>query len=94
MADGTARPFGTHYYHGVRDKLSEFVSGGATVSEVNAVRAAVGRIFLGQYEKAIIYDRHTGVSLYGIRKTKGGIEISYGSGVDFKAEVQELALAA
>ena len=78
------RPFSTHYYRGAGDREPEAVSHGACASEEGAIRATVVRVFMGQYQKAIIHDRRTGVAIYNVRQGPGGIQVRYGSGIDFK----------
>lgn len=80
------RPYATHYFNSTRDVSAAFTSTGAAASEQGAIRASVVRLFLGQYEKCIIYDRYTGVPIYNLkRKPGGGFSIGFGSGVGFKA---------
>jgi hypothetical protein len=78
------RPFATHYYTLANDHLPDVVSHGAAATEQGAIRAAIVRIFMGQYQKAVIFDRYTGVAVYHIRPGAGGLSVRYGSGVDFK----------
>jgi hypothetical protein len=85
------RPFATHYFTLAADRVADVVSQGAAASEQGAIRAAIVRVFMGQFQKAIIYDRHTGVAVYHIRPGAGGLQVRYGSGVDFKEWERESA---
>lgn len=78
------RPFATHYYSSAGDHEPSFTSCGAAKTEEGAIRATVVRVFIGQYAKAIIHDRVTGVALYHVLTGAGGLRIRYGSGVQFK----------
>ncbi len=78
------RPYATHYFYNPVDSTADTVSHGASASEEGALRACIVRVFLGQYAKAVIHDRSTGVPVYTVRRGAGGIRVSYGSGVDFK----------
>lgn len=78
------RPFATHYYAGANDKLAAVSSQGAASTEAGAVRAALVRCFLGQYAKALIVDRFTGVVVCNVHRAGHGFRLSLGSGVPFK----------
>jgi hypothetical protein len=78
------RPYSTHYFNDENDKTPDAVSHGACSSEEGAIRASIVRVFMGQYRKCIIIDRFTGVALYNLRVGAGGIQVRYGSGVEFK----------
>lgn len=91
-ADPTiARPYATHYFTLASDRVADVVSHGAASTEQGAIRAAIVRVFLGQYQKAIIFDRFTGVAVYHIRPGAGGLQVRYGSGIDFKEWERENA---
>lgn len=77
------RPYSTHYFTLRTDTEAHVVSHGASSSEQGAIRAAIVRVFLGQFQKAVIFDRHRDVALYNIRPGAGGLQVRYGSGVDF-----------
>jgi len=77
------RRYATHYFTLATDRVADVVSHGAASSEQGAIRAAIVRVFLGQYQKAIVVDRETGVALYNIRPGAGGLQVRYGSGIDF-----------
>jgi hypothetical protein len=79
-----ARPFATHYFSSVGDKDAATVSKGAASTEQGAIRASIVRIFMGQYAKAVIVDRETGVPLYNVRPGPQGLQIRYGDGVAYK----------
>jgi hypothetical protein len=85
MSTTFKRPYVTHYYAGVNDGAAAYKSYGAAASEQGAIRAAIVRVFLGQWAKAVVHDRATGVALYNIRVGVGGIRVQYGSGVPFKS---------
>jgi hypothetical protein len=85
------RAYATHYFTLASDRMADAVSRGAASSEQGAIRAAIVRVFLGQYQKAIIVDRHTGVALYHVRPGAGGLQVRYGSGIDFKEWERESA---
>jgi len=85
------RPYATHYFTLAADKVADVVSHGAAASEQGAIRAAIVRVFMGQYQKAIIFDRFTGVAVYHIRPGAGGLQVRYGSGIDFKEWERESA---
>jgi hypothetical protein len=71
---GAQRPFKTLYFESSR---SDGWSGqGSAGSEEGAIRAAVVRVFLGQYQRAEIHDQ--GVLIYTIYRTGKGITIAYG----------------
>jgi hypothetical protein len=78
------RPYATHYFTLATDRVADVVSHGAAATEQGAIRASIVRVFMGQYQKAIVFDRHTGVALYNIRPGAGGLQVRYGSGIDFK----------
>ena len=90
MENRIERPFATHYYHNARDGAAAFTGYGAAKTEEGAIRAAVVRVFLGQYAKAVIHDRVTGVALYNVVIGAGGIRVQYGSGVPFKVYAPKL----
>jgi hypothetical protein len=79
-----ARPFATHYFTSVGDKDPTAVSKGAASTEQGAIRASIVRIFMGQYAKAVIIDRESGVPLYNVRPGPQGLQIRYGDGVAYK----------
>jgi hypothetical protein len=81
------RRYGTEYYYGDRDKAADVAKHGAAMTEHGAIRAAIVRVFLGEYAKATIVDRWTGVALYHVVRAAGGIHVRYGSGVEFKQSV-------
>lgn len=85
------RPFATHYFTLASDRVADVVSQGAASSEQGAIRAAIVRVFMGQYQKAVIFDRYTGVAVYHIRPGAGGLQVRYGSGIDFKEWERESA---
>lgn len=65
------RPFRTEYYLG---KIP--ASCGHSASEKGAIRGAVVRIFMKQYDNArVLYD---GVVLFNIRTGATGIQVRYG----------------
>jgi len=78
------RPFATHYYRFPTDTGPELVSQGAAKTEEGAIRATVVRVFVGQYAKAIIYDRDSGSAMYHVITGPGGLRVRYGSGVQYK----------
>jgi hypothetical protein len=78
------RPYATHYFTLANDREADTVSRGAAASEEGAIRAALVRVFLGQYQKAVIFNRHTGVAVYHIRPGAGGLVVRFGAGIDFK----------
>lgn len=86
-----ARPYATHYFTLATDRVADVVSHGAAATEQGAIRAAIVRVFMGQYQKAIIVDRFTGVAVYHIRPGAGGLQVRYGSGIDFKEWERESA---
>jgi len=85
------RPYATHYFTLASDRVADVVSHGAASTEQGAIRGAIVRVFMGQYQKAIIYDRYTGVAVYHIRPGAGGLQVRYGSGIDFKEWERESA---
>lgn len=86
------RPFATHYFHSANDRAPAHCSRGAASTEEGAIRATIVRVFLGQYGKAIIYDRRTGVALYNVRPGPSGLQVRYGSGIEFKTWEAEQAV--
>lgn len=78
------RPYATHYFTLANDREADTVSRGAAATEEGAIRAALVRVFLGQYQKAVIVDRYTGVAVYHIRPGAGGLLVRFGAGIDFK----------
>jgi hypothetical protein len=78
------RPYSTHYFTLANDREADLVSRGAASTEEGAIRAAIVRVFMGQFQKAVIYNRHTGVAVYHIRPGAGGISVRFGAGIDFK----------
>lgn len=78
------RPYSTHYFTLANDREADTVSSGAASTEEGAIRAAIVRVFMGQYQKAVIYNRYTGVAVYHIRPGAGGISVRFGAGVDYK----------
>ena len=75
------RPYATHYFNRTDVSKADYVSGGCSCTEEGAIRAAVPRLFTGQYARAIIYDRGTGVAMYNVCIRKHGIMVQYGSGI-------------
>ena len=65
--------------------------GWALIARVVASFSQPVRLFMGQYQKAIIFDRYTGVAVYNIRPGAGGLQVRYGSGIDFKEWERESA---
>ena len=82
------RPYTTLYYHGPNDEYAAHATHGACASEQGAIRASIVRVFLGQYTKAVIYDRTTGVAIYNVKRASGGLRVDYGSGVSFKEHLR------
>ena len=82
------RPYSTHYYTLANDREADTVSRGASSTEQGAVRAAMVRIFCGQYQKAVIFDRYTGRAILNIRPGPAGIQLRAGSGVDWMADME------
>lgn len=78
------RPYSTHYFTLANDREADTVSRGAASTEEGAIRAAIVRVFMGQFQKAVIYNRHTGVALYHVRPGAGGIQVRFGAGIDFR----------
>lgn len=78
------RPYATRYYRTASDHELQRVGHGAALTEEGAIRGAVVRVFIGQYAKAIIFDRATGVPMYHVLNVAGGIRIRYGSGIEYK----------
>jgi len=78
------RPYATHYFTLASDREADTVSHGAASTEEGAIRAALVRVFLGQYQKAVIINRFTGVAVYHVRPGAGGLVVRFGSGIDFK----------
>ncbi len=73
----SSRPFHTRYYATVT--MREHSRSGAAASETGAVRAAVVRVFVQEYEKAVIIDRRTGAVIYTVKRTTTGVKLSYGN---------------
>jgi hypothetical protein len=74
------RRYATNYYTSVHDRGPSFTSHGAAASEQGAIRATVVRIFMGQYGKAVVVDRETGIPIYTIKLTVEGLRVQYGRG--------------
>lgn len=49
------RPFRTFYYRGTHTKISDWSRVGHAGSPVGAIRAAVVKLVIGQYSKAIVH---------------------------------------
>lgn len=78
------RPYSTHYFTDTDGRGTAYSSTGASSSEQGAIRAAIVRLFLGQYKKAVVYDRFTGLAVYNIKIHNRSISVGYGAGVEFK----------
>lgn len=68
------RPYATHYYRGGTLLQAQ----GACASPEGAVRATVVRIFLGQYDKAVVVDRRNGVPQYTVTINGANLRVHYG----------------
>lgn len=73
------RPFATHYYSDVGAAQPSYSSYGAAKTEKGAIRAAVPRIFMGEYQKATVVDRETGLVIYTVVFGPKGLQINYGT---------------
>lgn len=76
-AEHYTRPIMTRYFATIA--IREHSKSGAASTEKGAIRAAVPRVFMQEYEKAVIIDRRTGAVLYTIKALKGQIRMSYGN---------------
>lgn len=75
------RPYATRYFTGVNDTESSYTSHGAASSDTGAIRASVVRIFMGEYAKAVIYDRREGIAIYTVKLGAHGLQVHYGNAV-------------
>lgn len=73
------RPFVTYYYSDIGARDQAWTSQGFSASDRGAVRASVVRIFMGEYGKALIYDRRDGTLAYTVKVGASGLQIHYGS---------------
>lgn len=79
----STRPFTTYYFHSRSDaEKEEYSRIGRAGSEVGALRAAIVRVFLGQYTQATVYLNM--VPVMTIAKVRGGISVGYGRSVGSK----------
>ena len=82
------RPYLTYYYSGIEGDETATAGKGCSSTEEGALKAAIVRLFLGQYFSAVIYDRRTGVAVQHITKVKQGrrygMTIGFGSGMKFR----------
>lgn len=78
------RRFATRYYLNQRETANDFATHGAASSEHGAIRAAVVRIFLGQYAKCVVVDRLTNTEMYQLQRGPKGLETRYAKDVSFK----------
>lgn len=81
------RPYATHYFTDALARDTAWTSQGFSASDRGAIRASVVRIFMGEYGKALVYDRENGALVYTIKVGASGLQIHYGSG---QAEVQHI----
>lgn len=72
------RPYATMYYADAKATVPGLVSQGFCSSDRGAIRASVVRIFMGEYKKAVIYDRKLGIPVYTVQLGKGGLQAHYG----------------
>ncbi len=72
------RPFATYYFHGILDKDDEYASTGCCETEDGAKSRTIVKVYLNKYEKAVIYNRNTGVTLLTLIRTKHGVEERWG----------------
>lgn len=71
------RPYETLYYAVKGTDSRGPDSKGYAASETGAIRAAVVRVFLGQYAQARVFEE--GVLIYTILKNRKGIGVYYGA---------------
>ena len=70
------RPYGTDYYDSTHMRDSSYIRTGHASTEAGAIRAAVVRVFLGEYRMAVIHEE--GAIIYTITRTARGITINFG----------------
>lgn len=73
------RPYLTQYYNDAGTRDNAWSSQGFSASDRGAVRASVVRIFMGEYGKALIYDRRDGTLAYTVKVGANGLQIHYGN---------------
>lgn len=78
------RPYATQYYADADEHHSKptMTSQGAASTERGAIRASVVRIFMGEFSKAIIYDRIKEIPIYTVKVGAHGLQIHYGLAKD------------
>lgn len=74
------RPYATHYFTDAYARDASWTSQGFSATDRGAIRASVVRIFMGEYGKALIYDRENGALVYTVKVGANGLQIHYGSG--------------
>ena len=72
------RPYATLYYTGSRTREPALTSQGFASTDKGAIRATVVRIFMGEYVRAVIYDRHLGIPIYTVELGEYGLQVQYG----------------
>lgn len=65
------RPYVTFYFKNANDKRAAFVSRGWSSSPQGAIRAAVVRVFMGEYGKAVVL--HRAAVIYTVRANSNGL---------------------
>lgn len=73
-----ARPVEIRYYAGARLGLNNWSVQGYALTPINAKRAAVVRLIIEQWSRAVIVDRYTGDILCTLTRTALGITVHQG----------------
>lgn len=68
------RPFKTHYYQQANHSGKDWCKISHAGSKLGAIRAAVAKVFSGQYFKAVVHDEY-GVTLYTVTRIGSTIKI-------------------
>jgi hypothetical protein len=85
------RPYATYYFHSPTDKIAAASSHGACTNEVGAIRAAAPRLFLEQWQKCQIVDRHTGLVVITLKRNGSGYTTQLGDPDGYRERITELA---
>lgn len=85
------RPYATHYYTLSGDRGPAFTAHGACSSEQGAIRATVVRIFMGEYQKAVVVDRELDITIYTIKLSAAGLQVSYGREQEARPHLRRVA---
>lgn len=84
------RPYATMYYSGTSGREPALISQGFAATDRGAIRASVVRIFMGEYNKAVIYDRVQEVPIYTVKIGAHGLQVHYGLATESRAKLHRV----